>query len=298
VASLPGETAPTSAADILLATSGSRPRKRGWGYWAVFALLIFFALIYLVPVYVMVINGLKTNNFVSINRMWSLPNQLSWGGFPEAFDRLGPNLWNSLRMVVPATIISSLIGSINGYLLSKWKFPGSDVLFTLLLFGMFIPYQSILIPLMRTLRIVNLYGTTQGLILVHVIYGIPITTLIFRNYFANIPGELVEAARIDGAGVIEIFRRIMLPLGLPAFVVVGIFQFTNIWNDFLFGVTVVSNPKTQPITVALNNLQGSFSIDWNVVMAGAVVAALPTIIIYVMLGRFFIRGLLAGSMKG
>jgi glucose/mannose transport system permease protein len=298
VASLSSDTPPTTAAEILLATSGYRPRKRGWGYWVVFVLLIFFALLYLMPVYVMVINGLKTNEFVSINRMWNLPDQVSWGGFPEAFDRLRPNLWNSLRMVLPATIISSLIGSINGYLLSKWKFPGSDVLFTLLLFGMFIPYQSILIPLMRTLRIIDLYGTTQGLILVHVIYGIPITTLIFRNYFANIPGELVEAARIDGAGVVEIFRRIMLPLGLPAFVVVGIFQFTNIWNDFLFGVTVVSNPRTQPVTVALNNLQGSFSIDWNVVMAGAVVAALPTILIYVLLGRFFIRGLLAGSMKG
>lgn len=297
MASIPSETKAT-AADILLATSGSRPRKRGWGYWAVFGLLIFFALLYLMPVYVMVINGLKTNQYVSINRMWGLPNQLSWGGFPEAFDRLSPNLWNSLRMVLPATIISSLIGSINGYLLSKWKFPGSDVLFTLVLFGMFIPYQSILIPLMRSLRTMHLYGTTQGLILVHVIYGIPITTLIFRNYFANIPSELVEAARIDGAGVIEVFRRIMLPLGLPAFVVVGIFQFTNIWNDFLFGVTIISNPKSQPITVALQNLQGSFSIDWNVVMAGAVVAALPTLIIYVLLGRFFIRGLLAGSMKG
>jgi glucose/mannose transport system permease protein len=298
VSSIPAESAPVTAGEILLATSGARPRKRGWGYWMVFALLLFFALLYLMPVYVMVINGIKTSSDVSIATMWSLPQTISTGGFPEAFDRLSPNLWNSIRMVIPATILSSLIGSINGYLLSKWKFPGSDVLFTLLLFGMFIPYQSILIPLMRTLRMVDLYGTTQGLILVHVIYGIPITTLIFRNYFANIPGELVEAARIDGAGVVEIFRRIMLPLGLPAFVVVGIFQFTNIWNDFLFGVTVVSNPKTQPITVALNNLQGSFSIDWNVVMAGAVVAALPTMIIYVLLGRFFIRGLLAGSMKG
>jgi glucose/mannose transport system permease protein len=199
---------------------------------------------------------------------------------------------------LPATIVSSFIGSINGYLLSKWKFPGSDVLFTLLLFGMFIPYQSILIPLMRTLRIFHLYGTTQGLILVHIIYGIPVTTLIFRNYFANVPSELVEAARIDGAGVIEVFRRIMLPLGLPAFVVVGIFQFTNIWNDFLFGVTVVSNPRSQPITVALNNIQGSLTVDWNVVMASAVIAALPTLLIYILLGRFFIRGLLAGSVKG
>jgi glucose/mannose transport system permease protein len=298
VASVPGDSAPRTAADVLLATSGARPRKRGFGYWAVFAILIFIALLYLMPMYVMIVNGLKSKTDVGIATMWNLPPSISSGGFREAFDRLSPNLWNSIRMVLPATILSALIGSINGYLLSKWKFRGSDLIFTLLLFGMFIPYQSILIPLMRTLRAIDLYGTTQGLILVHVIYGLPVTTLIFRNYFANVPSELVEAARIDGAGVVEVFRRIMLPLGLPAFVVVGIFQFTNIWNDFLFGVTVVSNPKTQPITVALNNLQGSFSIDWNVVMAGAVVAALPTLLIYILLGRFFIRGLLAGSIKG
>jgi glucose/mannose transport system permease protein len=292
------DSKPATMADVLLATSGARPRKRGWSYWVVFAILVFLALIFLMPMYLMIINGLKNKTEVGINTMWNFPTALTWGGFSEAFQRLRPNMWNSFRMVLPATIISSFIGSINGYLLSKWKFPGSDVLFTLLLFGMFIPYQSILIPLMRTLRIFHLYGTTQGLILVHIIYGIPVTTLIFRNYFANVPSELVEAARIDGAGVIEVFRRIMLPLGLPAFVVVGIFQFTNIWNDFLFGVTVVSNPKSQPITVALNNIQGSLTVDWNVVMASAVLAALPTLLIYILLGRFFIRGLLAGSVKG
>jgi glucose/mannose transport system permease protein len=201
-------------------------------------------------------------------------------------------------MVTAATILSAVIGSINGYLFSKWKFRGSDVLFTLIVFGMFIPYQSILIPLIRFLQIIGLYGKLPGLILVHVVYGLPIVTLIFRNYFANVPGELIEAARIDGCGVWGTFRHIMLPLAPPAFVVVGIFQFTNIWNDFLFGVTVLPNPAAQPITVALNNLSGSFSVDWNVVMAGAVVAALPTALIYVLLGRYFIRGLLAGSVKG
>ena len=273
-------------------------RRGRIGHWLIVALLLLAMAFYLMPVYVMVVNGLKDKSYVSLATMWNLPHNLSGGGFGEAWNRLRPNLWNSVRMVVPATILSSLIGSVNGYLFSKWKFRGSDVLFTLVLFGMFIPYQSILIPLIRVLQTVHLYGTTTGLIVVHVIYGLPIATLIFRNYFANVPGELIEAARIDGAGLVEIFRRIMLPLALPAFVVVGIFQFTNIWNDFLFGVTVVSDPATQPITVALNNLSGSFSIDWSVVMAGAVVAALPTAIIYVLLGRFFIRGLLAGSMKG
>lgn len=200
--------------------------------------------------------------------------------------------------VVPATVISAMIGAINGYLFSKWKFRGSDLLFTLLLFGFFIPYQSILIPLIRFLQTIGWYGKVPGLVLVHVIYGLPVTTLIFRNYFAGIPTEIIEAARVDGAGVLQTFWRVILPLAPPAFVVVCIFQFTNIWNDFLFGVTIVPSPKYQPVTVALNNLSGSFSVDWNVVMAGAVVAALPTALIYIFLGRYFIRGLLAGSVKG
>jgi len=248
--------------------------------------------------YVMIASGLKDATNVSIDRMWELPDSLSGGGFRAAWDQLGPNLWQSFLLVIPATVISSLIGAMNGYLFSKWRFRGSELLFALLLFGMFIPYQSILIPLIQFLDLIGLYGSVAGLITVHVVYGLPITTLIFRNYFANIPYEIVEAARIDGGGLWQIFRQIMLPLSLPAFVVVGIFQFTNIWNEFLFGLTVITNPREQPITVALNNLSGSFSVAWNVVMAGAVLAAIPTLVIYVLLGRFFIRGMLAGSMKG
>jgi glucose/mannose transport system permease protein len=250
------------------------------------------------PVYVMVMNGLKEAQGVSLSTMWCLPTNLSGGGFVEAWQRLRANMYNSLKMVIPATIISSFFGAVNGYVFSKWKFRGSDVLFTLMLFGFFIPYQSILIPLIRFLQTIKLYGTIPGLILVHVVYGLPITTLIFRNYFTGVPTSMVEAARVDGAGVVKIFTHVMLPLSIPSFVVVGIFQFTNIWNDFLFGVTVVPNPAAQPVTIALNNLSGSFSVDWNVVMAGAVVAALPTAIVYMLLGRYFIRGLMAGSVKG
>jgi glucose/mannose transport system permease protein len=266
--------------------------------WLIFFILSMAVIFYLLPVYVMVVNGLKDAQSVSLSTMWNPPTSLAGSGFIEAWDRLLPFLKNSVMMVVPATIISSFIGAINGYVLSKWKFPGADILFTLMLFGFFIPYQSILIPMVRFLQSISLYGTLSGLVLVHVIYGIPITTLIFRNYFAGFPDELTEAARVDGAGVIRVFLSIMIPLSLPAFVVVTIFQFTNIWNDFLFGITVVQNPAAQPVTIALNNLSGSFSVDWNVVMAGAVVAALPTAIIYILLGRFFIRGLLAGSVKG
>jgi glucose/mannose transport system permease protein len=276
-------------------TAGSRRA----GNIIVWAVLLFMALLYLMPVYVMVANGLKEASDVSLSRMWQLPTSLSLeNGFAGAWARLSPNMANSLRMVIPATILSSLIGAINGYLFAKWKFRGSDIIFTLMLFGFFIPYQSILLPMVRFLQIIGAYGSLWGLVLVHVIYGIPITTLIFRNYFAGVPTELMDAARVDGAGLITTFTRVMLPLSVPAFVVVGIFQFTNIWNDFLFGVTVVPNPRAQPVTIALNNLSGTFSVDWNVVMAGAVIAALPTAIIYIALGRFFIRGLLAGSVKG
>ncbi len=275
------------------------PRPIHWGRIAVWAVMLALAIAYLLPVYVMVANGLKDAANVSLSRMWTPPLQLTAAnGFVGAWQRLSPNMTNSLLMVIPATILSSLIGAINGYLFAKWKFRGSDILFTLLLFGFFIPYQSILLPLVRFLQVVGLYGKLPGLVLVHVIYGIPITTLIFRNYFAGVPNELLEAARVDGAGLITTFTRVMLPLSIPAFVVVGIFQFTNIWNDFLFGVTVVPNPSAQPVTIALNNLSGTFSVDWNVVMAGAVVAALPTAVIYILLGRFFIRGILAGSVKG
>jgi glucose/mannose transport system permease protein len=260
--------------------------------WAILGALGFFLLVFLMPLYLMVVTGLKdaTNG--------NLPAYLSGGGFSEAWKRLWPSMVNSLFMTVPATIISAVLGAVNGYVFSKCKFKGSNLLFIAFAFGMFIPYQSIIIPLVKFLQTINLYGTVLGLIAVHVVYGIPITAMLFRNFFDTLPNELIEAAKIDGATLIDVLLRIMLPLAKPAFVVTGIYQFTNIWNDFLFGVTIVPNPKAQPITVALNNLSGSFSVDWNVVMAGAVIAALPTALIYIFLGKFFVRGMLAGSVKG
>ena len=288
-----------------MATTHSAPsgyktgkKKLGIGKILMLAFLSLMLLFYLIPVYVMVMNGLKTADVVSFSRMWELPSTISSGGYGEAWSKLSPNVWSSVQLVIPATIISGFLGALNGYILSKWKFRGSDLLFTLMLFGMFIPYQSILIPLIKFLQEIGLYGSMPGLILVHIVYGLPFTTLIFRNYFANVPRELVEAAHVDGAGLLGIFFQIMLPLSIPAFVVVGIFQFTNIWNEFLFGLTVITSPAKQPITVALNNLSGSFSIEWNVVMAGAVLTALPTLLIYIILGKYFVRGIMAGSVKG
>ena len=285
----------------MVANQNAIPRKLAAppiGQILIWLVLVLAFLFYIMPVYMMVINGLKEATNVGLSTMWDLPNSLHGGGFIEAAKKLWPNMQNSFLMVIPATMISSFLGALNGYLLSKWKFRGADVLFIIMLFGFFIPYQTVLLPLVRFLQSVHLYGTIPGLILVHVVYGLPITTLMFRNYFAGVPTELVEAASVDGAGMLAIFWKVMLPLSVPAFIVVGIFQFTNIWNDFLFGVTVVPNPASQPVTIALNNLSGSFSVDWNVVMAGAVIAALPTALVYIFLGRFFVRGLLAGSVKG
>jgi glucose/mannose transport system permease protein len=281
---------------LSLGIQASLPRKPR--DFVILGFLILCVIFFLMPIYVMVVTGLKEATSVSLSTMWDLPSRLSGGGFMEAFQRLRPNMGNSLMIAIPATVISACWGSVNGYLFAKWKFRGSNVLFALLVFGMFIPYQSILIPLILFLEFLKIYGTSPGLVVVHVIYGLPIVSLIFRNYFTNIPDEIIEAARIDGAGLVRIFTNVMLPLSLPAFVVVSIFQFTNIWNDFLFGVTILPNPQSQPVTVALNNLSGSFSVDWNVVMAGAITAALPTALVYIFLGRFFIRGLLAGSVKG
>jgi len=269
-----------------------------------YAVLLAFAAYYLMPVYVLVVTSLKSFAEVNLYRMWNPPRSFSLESFRRAlfggmgYQGLAPNILNSIIMVIPATLISAALGSLNGYIFARWQFRGANTLFTLALFGMFIPYQSILIPLVQTLRALGLYGTIPGLILTHVIYGIPITTLIFRNYYATVPKELVEAARIDGAGLLGVYRRIMLPLSMPGFAVVLIWQFTSIWNDFLFAVTVAQNPAVQPVTVALNNLAGSFIVEWNVQMAGALLAALPTLLVYIFLGRYFLRGLLAGSLKG
>ncbi|MHB8625666.1 MAG: carbohydrate ABC transporter permease [Aggregatilineales bacterium] len=262
------------------------------------AILIAAFLFFLLPIYVMVDNGLKDALHVDVATMWNLPETPGLGGFVAAWQQLSPNVFNSIMMVVPATFLSLLLGSINGYFLSKWKFRGSNVIFALILFGFFIPYQVILLPLVQFTQTIRVYGTLAGLILVHVVYGLPVCTLIFRNFYARISTELVEAAVVDGANKYQIYFHIMRPLAVPAFVVGAIFQFTNIWNDFLFGIVIIPSTQNQPITVALNNLSGNFSVDWNVVMAGAILAALPTGLVYILFSRHFVRGLLAGSIVG
>jgi glucose/mannose transport system permease protein len=264
----------------------------------IYLVLIFCVLLFLVPAYMVVITSFKSPTQIDLATAWSLPGPWYLQSFVDAWEKFAPNIYNSVSLVIPATILSAIMGSLNGYVLAKWKFRGSSVLFMLMLFGMFIPYQSILIPLFQFLDQIGLYGNIPGLVAVHVIYGLPITTLIFRNYYTEVPTEMIEAGKIDGAGFFGIYQHIVFPISLPGFVVVIIWQFTQIWNEFLFAVTLTSGTGNEPITVALSNLAGGRAVQWNLPMAGSMMAALPTLLVYLFLGRYFIRGLLAGSVKG
>ena len=272
--------------------------NRLWSRTAIYLVLIAFALFFLMPIYVLMVTALKPFKDVSVLTMWELPKGFTPGSFATAWDRVSPNFWNSMQITIPTALISSLIGSLNGYIFAKWRFRYANVIFTLFLFGLFLPYQAVLIPLVQTLQILGLYGTLPGLILTHCIFGIPITAMMFRSYFTGVPTELVDAAKIDGAGFFGIYRYVMLPISLPAFAVVIIWQFTSVWNDFLLGLLILNNPSLAPVTVAVQNLAGSYFVEWNIQMAGAVIAAIPTTIVYLALGRLFMRGLLAGAVKG
>ncbi|MBC7333031.1 MAG: carbohydrate ABC transporter permease [Actinobacteria bacterium] len=273
-------------------------RKKNKNNVVTYLILGLLVVVFLIPIYVLVITGFKSFEEFSLSTMWLPPKTWHFENYIESFKTLLPNAKNSFIMVPSAAILSSLIGSFNGYILSKWKFKGSNYVFAAILLGMFIPYQAILIPLVQFLKSIGLYSSLPGLILAHTVYGIPITSLIFRNYYAEIPNELVEVTKIDGGGIFDIYFRILLPLSLPGFAVATIWQFTSIWNDFLFGVIITPNPKLQPITVALRNIAGSLVVEWNMQMSAALISTIPTLTLYLLLGRYFIRGLLAGSLKG
>jgi glucose/mannose transport system permease protein len=260
--------------------------------------LLGFAIIILTPVYVLLVTSFKGLAEIDPTHAWNLPDVWTLDAWREAWDVLSPSMRNSFELVIPATLISTVLGSLNGFVLSKWRFPGADVVFTFFLFGMFIPYQAIMIPLTQILDDVEFPAGIPRLVFAHVVYGIPITALIFRNYYATIPDELMEAARMDRAGMLRTYWSVILPLSAPAFVVAAIWQFTAIWNDFLFAVFLVTDPASWPVTVALNNTAGSLVTPYNLQMAAAILASLPTLVVYVLLGRYFMRGLMAGALKG
>ena len=267
-----------------------------------------FVLYYLLPLFVMITTSLKSLEEIRTGSLVALPRNITFEAWGTAWssactgiqcEGLKPYFWNSIFIAIPAVFISTFIGALNGYVVAQWRFKGANIIFALMLFGCFIPFQVVLLPMARVLGFMDLAGSFMGLIFVHVIYGIGFTTLFFRNYYVNIPTELVKAAKMDGANFLRIFWSIFLPLSLPIIVVTIIWQFTQIWNDFLFGVSF-SEAGTQPITVALNNIVNSTTgvKEYNVDMAAAIIAAMPTLLVYIFAGKYFIRGLTAGSVKG
>ncbi|MEY4908841.1 MAG: hypothetical protein RL260_2559 [Pseudomonadota bacterium] len=272
------------------------------------SLLGLFAVFFLLPLYVMLATSLKDMAEIRNGNLLSLPVGLDFTAWGKAWSTactgiecggLQPYFWNSMTMIIPAVAISTTLGALNGYVLTKWRFKGSELLFSFMLFGVFMPLQVVLLPMSQVLGWIGLSDSVWGLVCVHVLMGLASTTLFFRNYYLSLPDELIKAAMLDGAGFFRIFWRIVLPLSAPILVVTLIWQFTNIWNDFLFGV-VFSGADSKPITVGLNNLANTSSSvkEYNVDMAAAMIAALPTLFVYVVAGKYFVRGLTAGAVKG
>ncbi|MBM3704505.1 MAG: carbohydrate ABC transporter permease [Actinobacteria bacterium] len=292
------------------ASANKRKRSGKEQFWLIFryASLTFIWFLIVMPIYVLVVNSLKGVKDVYLVNAFDLPKSLDFSAWPVSWSggdyfsafSLGESMSRTLFFVVQSSIISAIIGSINGYVFAKWKFPGSNIVFTLFLFGMFIPYQAVMIPLVQLVTNMGINKSIYVLVMAHVIYGIPICTLIFRNYYASIPDELIEAGLVDKASRVRIYTSIILPLSLPAFVVVLIWQFTSAWNDFLFAIFLTGgSPKLSVATTTLNFITGSSNqVFYGLNMTASLIVSLPTLIVYIFLGRYFLRGLLSGSLKG
>lgn len=285
----------------------TKVRSRWTPYFTVarYVLLLLFVVLFLMPIYVVVVTSLKSSAEVSVPTMWELPSSVSFDNFLAAWNKpqIQQGLINSVMIAVPSSLLAAILGAANGFVLSKWRFPGADYVFPVLLFGMFIPYQAVIIPMTQFMTAVGLRGGGEptggmvGLIIVHAVYGLPITTLIFRSYYAGISDTIFESAQVDGAGMLRSFWSIALPLAPPAFAVTIIWQFTSAWNDFLFGV-VLTSTESWPVTIGLNNIAAVQTIPFGEAMSAALIASLPTLLVYILLGRFFMRGLMAGALKG
>lgn len=282
--------------------------SRSVARFALYAALLLLAALFLMPLYVMVVASLKPLAEIHRGSIFAWPMAPSLAAWAKAWSGacvgarcggLAPYFVNSVVIAVPAVALSVMIGAVNGYALTQWRFRGADLFFAALLVGCFVPFQIVLIPMARVLAALGLFGSLGGLILVHIVYGVPVTTLLFRNFYLGVPEAIVAAARLDGAGFVGLFRHVLLPLSLPMLAVAAILQFTGIWNDFLFGV-VFAGPESAPVMVALNNLAGANlgTKEYDVDMAGALLTALPTLAVYVFSGRYFLRGLAAGAIKG
>ncbi|EGP54715.1 ABC transporter, membrane spanning protein [Agrobacterium tumefaciens F2] len=301
--------ATNAVASDLSGPRGRKPRKTfSRRNIILYGTLFVAAAYYLLPLYVMVVTSLKGMPEIRLGNIFAPPVEITFEPWVKAWanactglncDGLSRGFWNSVRILVPSVVISIVVASVSGYAMANWKFKGSELFFSILIIGAFIPYQVMIYPIVIVLREMGVYGTLTGLVIVHTIFGMPILTLLFRNYFASLPEELFKAARIDGANFWQIYFRIMLPMSLPIFVVAMILQVTGIWNDFLFGV-VFTRPEYYPMTVQLNNIVNSVQgvKEYNVNMAATLLTGAVPLIVYFVSGRLFVRGIAAGAVKG
>ena len=288
---------------------GPKPRKSmSRRNIILYGTLLVVAIYYLIPLYVMIVTSLQGMPEIRLGNIFSPPVEVTFEPWIKAWsqactglncDGLSRGFWNSVQITLPSVIVSIAIASVNGYALANWRFKGANLFFTILIFGAFIPYQIMIYPLVILLRDLGIYTKLPGLILIHSIFGMPILTLLFRNYFTTIPEELFKAARVDGARFWGIYFRVMMPMSLPIFVVAIIMQVTGIWNDFLFGV-IYTKPDTYPMTVQLNNIVNSVQgvKEYNVNMAATLLTGLVPLTIYFISGKLFVRGIAAGAVKG
>ncbi|MDB2417177.1 carbohydrate ABC transporter permease [Paracoccaceae bacterium] len=295
--------------EIMIGPRGPKPRKTfSRRNIFLYGALAFIAVYYAIPLYVMTVTSLKGMPEIRLGNIFSPPLDVTFAPWVKAWSQactgltcegLSRGFWNSVQITVPSVIASIIVASINGYALANWRFKGANVFFTILIFGAFIPYQVMLYPLVIMLREIGIYGSLGGLVIVHTIFGMPILTLLFRNYFTSLPEELFKAARVDGAGFWGIYFRIMVPMSLPIFTVAVILQVTGIWNDFLFGI-VYTGPENYPMTVQLNNIVNSTQgvQEYNVNMAATIITGLVPLTIYFISGKLFVRGIAAGAVKG
>ena len=302
----PGRSA--AASDARVEPRGPRPKHLSPARLGIYAFLIISALFFLIPLYIMVVTSLKGMPEIRLGRIFALPADPTFQPWADAWLHactgrdcfgLSPGFLNSVKITVPSVVISIVIASLNGYALSFWRYKGANFFFALLVFGAFVPYQVVVYPLIIAAREVKLFSTLAGIIIVHTIFGMPILTLLFRNFYASLPVELFKAARIDGAGFWRVFFYIMVPMSVPITVVAVILQVTGIWNDFLFGIIFAGRPNW-PMTVQLNNIVNTTTgvREYNVNMAATILTAAVPLVIYFVSGRWFVRGITAGAVKG
>ena len=289
--------------------SGPKPKKTlSRNNIFLYGTLFVIAVYYAVPLYVMIVTSLKGMPEIRMGNLFAPPVEVTFEPWVKAWseqctglkcDGLSTGFWNSVKITIPSVLVSIAIASVNGYALANWRFKGANFFFTILIFGAFIPYQVMIYPIVIMLREMGIYGTLSGLVIVNSIFGMPIITLLFRNYFSSLPEELFKAARVDGAGFWGIFFRVLLPMSVPIFSVAVILQVTGIWNDFLFGV-VFTGPEAYPMTVQLNSIVNSVQgvKEYNVNMAATILTALVPLSIYFVSGKLFVRGIAAGAVKG